>query len=69
MDINMRGYICQVCGARLDPGETCDCERMNQIAKKAAAEKAEKLRRSYRKEVARFERIMEESKEQQAAQS
>lgn len=25
----MYGYICEHCGAHLDPGETCDCRERN----------------------------------------
>lgn len=39
----MYGYICPVCGAYLDPGETCDCEEEREKNRDKLVEAQERL--------------------------
>ena len=41
----MHGYQCEICGASLDPGETCDCEKLTEEERQAMIRARERIRR------------------------
>ncbi len=46
----MYGYICEVCGAHLDPGETCDCKEELKKQEDASAKVLEEIFQMLREE-------------------
>lgn len=46
-------YVCMDCGAHLDPGERCDCERWK--AERLAAYRVKKNKEAYRQAMEEFE--------------
>lgn len=55
----MYGYVCEHCGAHLDPGEHCDCE--------AERRRNQKIRSRYYKNLLEYAQALEEEEDERCA--